>query len=226
MGIRENIMRLRHIKGLTQDELAHIAGVSRGAVSQWEGGISEPRMSALQKIADYYGLNKSNLIEDNGLDVTVSELLGEQQTSSNLKKLKVTSTGRATVPLVTLGKVHAGALTDEMEAESIVEVPMSVHKHHKDAFALLVEGDCMDKLIPDGAVVLVDPYATPISGSIVVVETQDYQAIMRKWLRGNTALILTACSHKPYDDIVFSDADQDVVKLVGVVVWYQAAKEM
>lgn len=213
MNVSKTLPILRTKAGMTQQDLADKIGVSHVAVSQWELGNSTPRPKKLEELAALF-------------DVTVSELLGEQQTSSNLKKLKVTSTGRATVPLVTLGKVHAGALTDEMEAESIVEVPMSVHKHHKDAFALLVEGDCMDKLIPDGAVVLVDPYATPISGSIVVVETQDNQAIMRKWLRGNTALILTACSHKPYDDIVFSDADQDVVKLVGVVVWYQAAKEM
>ncbi len=64
MGIRENIINLRKRNGLTQDELAKIAGVSRGAVSQWEGGFSEPRMGAVQKMADYFGIKKSDLIED------------------------------------------------------------------------------------------------------------------------------------------------------------------
>ena len=64
MGIRENIIDLRKRNDLTQDELAKIAGVSRGAVSQWEGGFSEPRMGAVQKMADYFGIKKSDLIED------------------------------------------------------------------------------------------------------------------------------------------------------------------
>ena len=64
MGIRENIINLRKQNNLTQDELAKIAGVSRGAVSQWEGGFSEPRMGAVQKMADHFGIKKSDLIED------------------------------------------------------------------------------------------------------------------------------------------------------------------
>ena len=68
MGIRENIVNLRKQHGLTQDELAKIAGVSRGAVSQWEGGFSEPRMGAVQRMADYFGIKKSDLIEDSDSD--------------------------------------------------------------------------------------------------------------------------------------------------------------
>ena len=64
MGIRENIVDLRKRYELTQDELAKIAGVSRGAVSQWEGGFSEPRMGAIQRIADHFGIKKSDIIED------------------------------------------------------------------------------------------------------------------------------------------------------------------
>lgn len=44
MAIRENIIKLREMNQITQEQLAEIAGVSRGAVSQWEGGFSEPRM--------------------------------------------------------------------------------------------------------------------------------------------------------------------------------------
>lgn len=49
MAIRENIIKLRDKYQITQEQLADIAGVSRGAVSQWEGGFSEPRMGAIQK---------------------------------------------------------------------------------------------------------------------------------------------------------------------------------
>ena len=69
MSIGENIKKLRGIHDLTQKELAKIAGVSDKAVSTWEIGIKEPRMGAIQKIADYFGIQKSNIIEDNGIDL-------------------------------------------------------------------------------------------------------------------------------------------------------------
>lgn len=58
--------------GLSQKELARIAGVSDKAVSTWESGSKEPRMGAVQKIADHFGLKKSNLIEDNGLEISIT----------------------------------------------------------------------------------------------------------------------------------------------------------
>lgn len=73
MGVKENIVRLRKLTGVTQEELGRIAGVSRSAVSLWEIGESEPRMGAVQSIADHYRLRKANIIEDGGMDnVTVS----------------------------------------------------------------------------------------------------------------------------------------------------------
>jgi len=68
MGVRENIVKLRRLTNVTQQELADIAGVSRSAVSLWEIGESEPRMGAVQAIADHFGLRKANIIEDGGMD--------------------------------------------------------------------------------------------------------------------------------------------------------------
>ena len=63
MAIGENIKNLRLQHGLSQEELANVAGVSDGAVSSWEQNKSVPRMGAIQKIADYFGVRKSAIIE-------------------------------------------------------------------------------------------------------------------------------------------------------------------
>lgn len=68
MGVKENIIRLRKLTGVTQEELGKIAGVSRSAVSLWEIGDSEPRMGSVQSIADYFHIRKANIIEDGGMD--------------------------------------------------------------------------------------------------------------------------------------------------------------
>lgn len=45
--------------------MAKIAGVTDKAISTWESGTRIPRMGAIQKMADYFGLQKSDIIEDN-----------------------------------------------------------------------------------------------------------------------------------------------------------------
>lgn len=67
LPISENIKMLRAQYHLSQKELAEIAGVTDKAVSTWESGTKKPRIGAIQKIADHFGLLKSNLIEDDGL---------------------------------------------------------------------------------------------------------------------------------------------------------------
>lgn len=64
MSIGGNIKRIRTEHGLDQIEFGKIAGVSDKAVSTWENDVSVPRMGAIQKIADYFGIKKSDIIED------------------------------------------------------------------------------------------------------------------------------------------------------------------
>lgn len=64
MSIANNIKKLRTEHKLTQAEFGQIAGVTDKAVSTWENGTKEPRMGAIQKLADYFGVLKSDIIED------------------------------------------------------------------------------------------------------------------------------------------------------------------
>ena len=70
--ISKNIKILRERYNLSQKELAVIAGVSDKAVSSWERGTKEPRMGAIQKLAEHFNLKKSNLIEDDGMTDLIS----------------------------------------------------------------------------------------------------------------------------------------------------------
>ncbi len=65
MSIAKNIRRLREQHGLTQQELGVIAGVSDKAVSTWENGIKTPRMGAVARMAEHFGIAKSEILDDN-----------------------------------------------------------------------------------------------------------------------------------------------------------------
>lgn len=90
MGISENIKILRERYGLSQKDLGKIAGVSDKAVSTWEQGLKEPRMGAIQKLADYFCIRKSDIIEDGGLvpKRATSSLSITQQEETFIKKYR------------------------------------------------------------------------------------------------------------------------------------------
>ena len=71
MTIAKNIKTLREAHNLSQKEFAIIAGVSEQAVSSWETGVREPRMGPIQKIADHFGLKKSDIIDNKDLANTL-----------------------------------------------------------------------------------------------------------------------------------------------------------
>lgn len=50
--------------GKTQKELAEIAGVSAPTFNEWVNEKKYPRIDKVQRLADYFGILKSDLIED------------------------------------------------------------------------------------------------------------------------------------------------------------------
>lgn len=64
MSIAKNIRRLREAHSMTQQELGAIAGVSDKAVSTWENGTKTPRMGAVARLAEYFGIPKSEILDD------------------------------------------------------------------------------------------------------------------------------------------------------------------
>lgn len=62
--IGDNIKRLRQQYGLSQSDIGKIVGVSDKAVSTWENDISEPKIKTIQILADYFGIKKSDLVEE------------------------------------------------------------------------------------------------------------------------------------------------------------------
>ena len=70
MNIGNNIAALRKEKGITQEELSNILGVSAQAVSKWENNSSCPDVALLTDIADYFGVTVDALLRAQGDEIT------------------------------------------------------------------------------------------------------------------------------------------------------------
>lgn len=78
MSIGERLRELRTSRDMSQLELAKALGVSDKAISAWEKDTRIPRMGAIQKIADFFNIQKSYLIEE--------EKVGEHLYAYNFKE--------------------------------------------------------------------------------------------------------------------------------------------
>ena len=60
----ENLKRLMEEQNLTQADVAKSIGVSPQTFNTWVRGIALPRMGKIQRLADYFRVYKSDLLED------------------------------------------------------------------------------------------------------------------------------------------------------------------
>ena len=70
----ENIVRLRKINQMTQEDIAEAVGVSRQAVAKWESGETIPDLEKCKLLAELFGVSLDDLAnyepeENMGLDV-------------------------------------------------------------------------------------------------------------------------------------------------------------
>ena len=194
MGISSNIKRLRNTHGLTQAELGKIAGVSDKAISTWENGLAEPRMGAVQKIADYFGIKKSEII-DEYVDPT-----------DGITNLIYPSAYR--IPII--GNICAG------DGFTVIEEKIgyfTVDNSIKADFALVVKGDSMiDIDINDGDIVLIKKVYDYFDGKIYAIRLIDEdEATIKKCFFEEDKVIMQPCNPE-YKPMI---ADGENVAVVG-----------
>lgn len=198
------VKRLREICGLTQLEVARKLDVSPAAVGAWENNRSRPRLDKLEKLAELLGTTAYELLNGNEpMQARPSSVL---------------------VPL--LGSTHMGEFADEDECDRMVEVPANVVEAHPGGFCVHADGECMNNRYPSDSVLFVDPHMQPFDGCAVLAETDQYQSIVRKYSKGSTSLMLSPDSHSSSFEDIIVRSDDAPVKLKGVVVWYQAEKDL
>lgn len=201
MGIPDNIKRLRVTHGLTQSELGKIAGVSDKAIWTWENGTAEPRMGAIQKIADHFNIKKSDLIEDHSSE---PDLAGITNLSFPAAK-----------PIPILGDICAGEGT---WCEENFEGHFFIDSSVKADFCVRVRGDSMvDAGIFNGDLAFIKKTYDYTNGKIYAVRiNSDCEAVLKKVFWQEDTIILNPCN-ADYEPIVTDAEGMTVIgECVGV----------
>lgn len=184
----------------TQLEIAKSIGVSPQTFNTWCKGIAIPRMGKVQALADYFNINKSDLIEDKKLNIDT-----------------VPIESGYTIPV--LGRVAAGYGKEAVE-EVIGQIEISPALAAKgDYFGLLIKGDSMIPTLYDGDTVIVQRVDDAESGDLVIALVNGHDATCKRLQKYAEGIALIP-QNPVYEPMRFtkSEIDTTPVKILGKVV--------
>lgn len=188
-----NLLRYLSRSGKTQKEVADAIGVSQQTFSTWCKGIAYPRMWKVQALADYFGTQKSDLI-DSPLPANVAI--------------------PAARPIPILGTIGCGeGPIGEENYRGMFFVDRTIHAD----YALYTKGDSMvDAGIHDGDIALLTEDCDIEDGKIygVIFGAAD-EAVLKKLYRQGNKVILQSCNSR-YAPIVIDDGD---MRVIGKLAW-------
>lgn len=96
--LSEKIYTLRRKNGLSQEQLAEKLGVSRQAISKWEGGLSTPELDKLRALSECFQVTIDELTSDQPLTAALSNT-----EHANTTKIEKTADSNIGIGLCLLG---------------------------------------------------------------------------------------------------------------------------
>lgn len=192
----ENLTRLVNGSKLPQSEIAKRINVSPQTFNTWIQGKAIPRMGKIQLLADYFKIEKSDLIEEKS-NITISQGI----------KIPVLGSVPAGIPIT--------AVEDILDYEEIPQL----WANQGEFFALKIKGDSMEPRMQSGDVVIVRQQSSADSGDIVIVLINGDEATCKKLEKTSNGIMLISTNTK-YSPMFFSheEINELPVVILGKVV--------
>ena len=201
-----NLRRLIDASGKTQKDIADAIGVSQQIMNVWARGKAIPRMGKIQRLADYFGIEKSQLIDEQPEEPSIPSY-------SNIFPLQ-----RARVPLP--GPIACGEpIFCNEDRESYVEAGTDVRAD----FCLKARGDSMTGArIMDGDIVFIQKDAELVSGQIYAVAIDDEATLKRVYYDEATQELRLLAENPKYPTMVYTGEKLDHVHILGKAIAFQS----
>lgn len=61
--LKDNLIMLRNMHGISQEEISEKIGISRQAYAKWESGATVPDIEKCKRLADFYGVTIDSLLK-------------------------------------------------------------------------------------------------------------------------------------------------------------------
>ena len=199
---QNKIREARGAKGWTQQDLADRMGTTQQTIQRYEKGTRNIKSSVLAQLSEV-------------LDVTVAYLLGMSESGTP-------QADAVNVPLY--GSISAGKPLEMADAEAMYPIPVDVCDRWPNAFLLRVEGESMNRILPDGCYALISPRtAIDYDGQPYALHVGTCDATIRRVRRLACGLELLPDSTDPsfaQQTIEPANHGAPSLSVIGRVVWH------
>ncbi len=201
----QNLLSLRksQAEGISQEEMAKRLGLSKSTYGSYESGRTEPKLSDLLNMADYFKVTTDQLL---GGDVTIHTPI-LSKTEVRLLATTVNSENENNIEFVPIkaaaGYVQGFGDLDFIETLPVFQVPfLSKEKKYR---VFPIEGDSMLPL-KEGSLVFaeyVEDWKNIKNGTVCIIVTKDEGIVLKKvfnYLNEKNLLVLKSTNERfaPY----------------------------
>lgn len=182
----------------TRNDMCEALGVKYTTFTDWINGKTYPRIDRIEQMAVYFGIEKSDLVEDR----MPADAIPYQK--------------RPTLPIPLVGAVSCGIpLLAEDNIEGYIETPVQDIITGETYFWLHAKGDSMINVgIHEGDLLLIRQQSDVDSGDIAVVAINDDDATLKRVIKKENALILQP-ENPTYETRIFVGKEIEEVHIRG-----------
>lgn len=195
----KNLNYYMSINGKDRNDLARDLNLPYTTITSWCKAEFYPRIDKIQLLANYFDIQKSDLVES---------------------KEKLDKLGNPVAEIPLLGTVKAGY--DYMAQENwegMIEVDKNIIKDGSDYFALKIKGDSMSPVLIEDDIVIIKKQEDFENGDLVVAIINGDEATIKKGRKNDTSIVLQPFNTVDYEPLIFTyDEMKNIpVTIVGIV---------
>lgn len=208
----KNLTYYMQQKGVDRTQLCEDLGFKYSTVSEWISAKKYPRMDKIELLADYFGIKKSDLIE-NEHSSEQDELTALMSRFDNIKPIQLKR-----FPM--LGKIACGEpiFADE-DKESFVMADMDIQAD----FCLTAKGDSMiNARIYDGDVVFIKEMPMVENGEIAAVIIDNEATLKRVYYYPDKNKLMLVAENPAFEPLVYINEELDSIRILGKAVCFMS----
>lgn len=214
MKHQNRIKELRKAAGYSQAKTAELLGISDTAFQNYEYGTRDVPGDVVAKMADLFNTSSDYILmaTDNPsrIDYYVMKLDPEKVE------------GYADVPVY--GSIAAGTPIEMIPVDEFHQIPAAMHARYPHAFLLRVQGESMNRVLPNGCYALIDPreevakdndpYAICVNGYDATIKR------VKKLANGFQLVPDSTDPTYPVQTFNYNEPGTDEITVIGKVVWH------
>ncbi len=199
-----NIKKYMKRYNKTRNDICNDLSISYTTFADWVNAKTYPRIDKIEMLANYFGIEKSNLVEDDKKDFYEYD---------NIYKIS-----KKKLPL--LGSIACGEpIFASEDRESYVMVGMDINAD----FCLKCKGDSMiNARIHDGDIVFIRKQDIVANGEIAAIIIEDEATLKRFYYYKDQNMVILKPENSKYEDIVLMGEQLEKVKVLGKAVAFQS----